>query len=90
MCDMNHRERFSTNLKEARAAAGITQDEIADRCGIHRTEVSLLERAGREPRLGTLIKLADGLGTTIAELCKGLGEGPPKDKTGGGKEGSSR
>jgi len=32
----------------------------------------LLERAGREPRLGTIAKLAGSLGTTPAVLCEGI------------------
>ncbi|MEX2447962.1 MAG: helix-turn-helix transcriptional regulator [Solirubrobacterales bacterium] len=66
------RGRFSDNLVAARKKAGLTQEELAERCHLHRTEVSLLERAGREPRLGTLIKLANALGVPPASLCTGL------------------
>jgi transcriptional regulator with XRE-family HTH domain len=69
---MNHRDRFSANLRRARQAAGISQEELAARCEIHRTEVSLLERGGREPRLGTMVKLATALGTTPEALCAGI------------------
>ena len=69
---MNHRDRFSVNLRRARQAAGISQEELAERCEIHRTEVSLLERGGREPRLGTMVKLATALGTTPEALCSGI------------------
>jgi transcriptional regulator with XRE-family HTH domain len=70
---MDKRDRFAANLRRARAAAGISQEELADRCELHRTEVSLLERGGREPRLGTLIKLATALGTNAESLCEGIG-----------------
>jgi transcriptional regulator with XRE-family HTH domain len=69
---MNHRDRFSINLRRARQAAGISQEELAERCEIHRTEVSLLERGGREPRLGTMVKLATALGTDPETLCSGI------------------
>ena len=69
---MNHRDRFSANLRRARQDAGISQEELAKRCEIHRTEVSLLERGGREPRLGTMVKLATALGTTPETLCAGI------------------
>jgi transcriptional regulator with XRE-family HTH domain len=69
---MDKRDRFAVNLRQARQAAGISQEELADRCELHRTEVSLLERGGREPRLGTMVKLATALGTTPEELCKGI------------------
>jgi transcriptional regulator with XRE-family HTH domain len=70
---MDRRDRFAANLRRAREAAGISQEELAERCEIHRTEVSLLERGGREPRLGTMVKLAIALGTTPAALCAGIG-----------------
>jgi len=73
---MNHRDRFSVNLRQARQAAGISQEELAERCEIHRTEVSLLERGGREPRLGTMIKLATALGTDAETLCSGIAWNP--------------
>jgi len=65
-------ERFASNLRQARTKAGISQEELGNRCDLHRTEISLLERAGREPRLSTIIKLAGSLGTTPAELCEGV------------------
>ncbi len=73
---MDKRDRFAANLRRAREVAGISQEELADRCELHRTEVSLLERGGREPRLGTLIKLATALGTSAEALCEGIGWNP--------------
>ena len=69
---MSPQERFAANLRQARAAAGISQEELGNRCDLHRTEISLLERAGREPRLGTIVKLAGALDTTPGDLCAGL------------------
>ncbi|HKI66178.1 MAG TPA: helix-turn-helix transcriptional regulator, partial [Solirubrobacterales bacterium] len=66
------RERFAQNLVVARRASGLTQDELANRCKLHRTEISLLERAGREPRLGTLVKLAGSLGVSVESLAAGV------------------
>jgi transcriptional regulator with XRE-family HTH domain len=65
-------ERFAANLRRARTNAGISQEELGYRCDLHRTEISLLERAGREPRLATIVKLAGALGTGAAELCDGI------------------
>jgi len=69
---LSPQQRFAANLRRARTKAGISQEELARRCDLHRTEVSLLERAGREPRLGTITKLAGSLGTTAAVLCEGI------------------
>lgn len=73
---MNPQERFAANLRRARTAAGISQEELGNRCDLHRTEISLLERAGREPRLGTIVKLAGALDTTPGELCAGISWNP--------------
>jgi transcriptional regulator with XRE-family HTH domain len=70
---MKPQERFAANLRRARIAAGISQEELGYMCDLHRTEVSLLERAGREPRLATIVKVAGALETTVSQLCEGVG-----------------
>lgn len=75
---MSPQERFATNLRQARTKMGISQEELGYRCELHRTEISLLERAGREPRLATIVKLAGALETTPGELCAGIGWLPGK------------
>jgi transcriptional regulator with XRE-family HTH domain len=75
---MSPQERFAKNLRQARTKVGISQEELGYRCELHRTEISLLERAGREPRLATLVKLAGALETTPGELCAGIAWLPSK------------
>ena len=72
MAAMTPQERFAKNLRRIRDASGISQEELGHHCDLHRTEISLLERAGREPRLATIVKLAGALKTTPAELCEGI------------------
>lgn len=69
---MTPQERFAVNLRQARLKAGVSQEELGYMCDLHRTEVSLLERAGREPRMATIVKLAGALNATVAELCEGV------------------
>lgn len=69
---LSPQERFAANLRRARSKAGVSQEELGERCDLHRTEISLLERAGREPRMATIIKLAGSLSTTPGELCTGV------------------
>lgn len=67
------RRRFASNLLELRTRAGISQEELARICDLHRTEVSLLERGKRSPRLDTIIILAEGLKlASPAELVEGI------------------
>lgn len=56
---------FGENLRSVRRRAGISQEELGFRSGLHRTEVGLLERGARVPRIDTLLKLATGLGVKI-------------------------
>jgi transcriptional regulator with XRE-family HTH domain len=75
---MTPQERFAANLRRARTKVGISQEELGKRTELHRTEISLLERAGREPRLATLLKLAGALETTPGELCEGMAWQPAR------------
>lgn len=76
------RERFASNLLRIRRDHGLTQEALADLAGIHRTEVSLLERGKREPRLGTLVKLAAALEVPLDAFLDGIEWWPPKRKPG--------
>ena len=49
---------------------GISQEELADRAGLHRTYVSSIERAQRNVALENIFRIADALGTTPGELLK--------------------
>jgi transcriptional regulator with XRE-family HTH domain len=61
-------EQFASNLRAERERRGLTQEALGQACGLHRTEISLLERAGREPRLSTIVKVARALHVTPAAL----------------------
>jgi transcriptional regulator with XRE-family HTH domain len=74
------RERFGANLRRARKRRGWSQEELGERCELHRTEVSLLERGKRRPRLETLVKLAGGLDVTLDRLCDGISWSPEKSR----------
>jgi len=64
--------RFAENLVRIRRAAGLSQDDLARRTGIHPTVISDFERALHEPRLNMLIKLTTGLGVSVTDLTKGI------------------
>ncbi len=64
--------KFAENLRALRTRAGFSQERLAFACNLHRTEISLLERGAREPRLSTLVRLAEGLGVPPAALLDGI------------------
>ena len=57
--------RFGANLRRIRKEADLSQEEVGFRSSLHRTEVGLLERGARVPRIDTLVKLAGALGVRI-------------------------
>jgi transcriptional regulator with XRE-family HTH domain len=65
-------KRFGANLAAAREHSGITQEELAFRASLHRTEIGLLERGGRLPRIDTLAKLAGALEVEPGALFEGI------------------
>jgi transcriptional regulator with XRE-family HTH domain len=65
-------ERFGQNLFHARHHAAFSQDELARLTSLHRTEISLIERGGRLPRVDTLIKLTSALAVGVDQLIWGL------------------
>jgi len=68
------REQFAANLRRHRTRVGLSQEALADVCNLHRTEISLLERCKRSPRLETIVILSRGLElSSPAELLEGIG-----------------
>lgn len=54
-------KRVGANLRRAREEVGISQEELADRAGLHRTYVSGVERGVRNPTVNVLEKIAKAL-----------------------------
>lgn len=69
---MSPAERFGLLLARQRLLAGLSQEELEVVLDIYRTEISLIERGGREPRLDTLLQLAAGVETEPAEFVTGM------------------
>lgn len=69
---MEPRERFAANVLRHRKRLGLSQEALGDASGLHRTEVGLLERGQREPRLSTIVRLARALGVAPKELLEGV------------------
>ncbi|MHB1156905.1 MAG: helix-turn-helix domain-containing protein [Phycisphaerales bacterium] len=59
---------LASNLRAMRHAEGISQEELAARCGLHRTYVGSVERGERNVTLSTLELLASVLSVSVPEL----------------------
>jgi transcriptional regulator with XRE-family HTH domain len=75
--------QLGRRVRRRRRAIDLTQEALAERAGVHRTQISLIESGKRTPMTPTLIKLAAGLGVSVEQLLAGIGwevvAGPPLD-----------
>lgn len=62
------RDRLALNLRKLRQAKGLSQEAFADEAGLHRTYVSDLERAARNPTIIVVDKVAKALEVSIGDL----------------------
>ena len=65
---MDIRARLGANVRRLRAEKGWSQEDYADRAGIHRTYVSDIERGKRNPTITVVEKLAKPLGVKAGDL----------------------
>ena len=63
---------FGDRIKDARAAKGLTQEQLADRIGVAKNTVTGYERGTREPDVAKIKKLIECLGIT-SEYLLGVG-----------------
>jgi transcriptional regulator with XRE-family HTH domain len=62
------RIRFGRAIRRMREEQEINQEEAAERCGLHRTYYSGIERGVRNVSLVNIEKVARGLRTSLAKL----------------------
>lgn len=55
-------------IEQLRKEAGLSQEALSDKAGIHVTHIGGLERGVRNPSYSTLLKLAQALGTRVGPL----------------------
>lgn len=59
---------FGSHLRSLRRKAGLSQEEVAGRAGIHVTYLSGVERGLRNPSIRNVRRLAQALGVPTGEL----------------------
>jgi transcriptional regulator with XRE-family HTH domain len=62
------RVRFGRAIRRLREEQEINQEEAAERCGLHRTYYSGIERGTRNVSLVNIEKVAKGLRTSLPKL----------------------
>jgi len=64
--------RLGANLRQAREAKGWSQEELAFRCGVHRTYVGSVERGEYNVTILTLRRFTKALGISLRDAIRGL------------------
>jgi transcriptional regulator with XRE-family HTH domain len=64
------RRVLAANVRRCRKESGLSQEDVAAACRCHRTEISLLERGGRDPRLSTLLRVSRALRVPVSRLLE--------------------
>jgi transcriptional regulator with XRE-family HTH domain len=72
------RARFGDIVRERRIDLGLSQEDLAERCGFDRKSISRVETGAFSPSLDRVWRLADGLEVPISDLFAELGDPPPK------------
>jgi transcriptional regulator with XRE-family HTH domain len=64
------RERFGFAIKTRREELNLTQEDLADKAGIHRTYLSDVERGSRNLSLINIERLAAALSISMSDLFR--------------------
>ena len=75
---------FAVRLKELREAAGLSQQQLAERAGMHLYGIAKLEQGVREPGWVTVLDLAAALGVEPNDFLP-ADKPAPKKRKGGAK-----
>ena len=70
--------KFGRRVRQLRLAAGMTQEDLAHRCGLFRTYMSRIETGRANPTLTMIDALAGSLQVPVAQLFEP--EAPPKPR----------
>jgi transcriptional regulator with XRE-family HTH domain len=61
---------FGLVVQQHRTTLGFSQEELAERSGLHRTYISQIERGLKSPSLRTIASLAKALGVPLTVLIE--------------------
>ena len=65
---------FGATVRRLRETKGVSQEEFAYQCGLHRTYMGLIERGEHVASIYTVQRIAQGLNMTMYDLFKNVEE----------------
>jgi transcriptional regulator with XRE-family HTH domain len=66
------KKKFGERIRSLRKEAGLSQEELADAAGLHRTYIGAIERGERNISLINIVQLARALRVKPASLLEGI------------------
>lgn len=76
----NLRKLFGERLKNLRLAKGMTQEELAEKAGVHSTYIGIIERGKQSASLDIIERIAKALDVTELELFSFISRKYPTDE----------
>lgn len=75
LADRAKLKNLGSRIRRMRTEKSISQEELADRAGVHRTYVGMIERGEKNITVLSAEKIAAALGVSISELFEGYEDG---------------
>ena len=63
---------FGGNLRSARKASNLSQEELADKCGLDRSYIGSVERGERNVTLFNIFRISQSIGLSSSKLLEGI------------------
>ena len=63
---------FGERVRELRLQRGLSQEALAERCGLHRTYIGSVERGERNVSLQNIVRIAHALDVAASGLLVGI------------------
>ncbi len=76
--DQTEKSHFGGRLREMRADAGLTQQQLADKVGLHRVALARLETGESSPSWETVLALSTALGVSCEAFRTAPADAPKK------------
>jgi transcriptional regulator with XRE-family HTH domain len=65
-------EAFAGNVRRLRTERGLSQEKLAERAGLHMTDIARIETVRRDPGIKTIVKIAYALEVPTSMLFEGV------------------
>lgn len=74
MLNASPKNILAANIRRIRSETGMSQEELGERAGLHRTYISSVERGERNISLENIFAIAEALGVSASELVSNVSE----------------